>query len=226
MTTLITGTSRGIGLQLLKDYAAAGEPVIGTTRSGTGHEVDGAEILPLDVTNLSSFAALVRALSGRRIDLVVCNAGIFPDREERLADGYPPQMWADTFATNVTGVFLTVQNLLTNLQLSDVPKIAILSSQMGSDTRAAGREEFSGCYIYRASKAAVLNLGLNLANDLRHLGIAVGVYHPGWVRTEMGGHNAKIGVEEATAGLRARFSALSMHNTGCFETWDGQTHPY
>ncbi len=82
-------------------------------------------------------------------------------------------MWATSFATNVTGVFLSVQSLLAQLQTGKNAKIAIISSQMASDERAPG-----GSYIYRSSKAAALNLGRNLAVDLKGIGIAVGIYHP------------------------------------------------
>ena len=129
-------------------------------------------------------------------------------------------MWAQTFAANVTGVFLTIQALLPNLRAAG-GKVAIISSQMASDTTAPG-----GSYIYRASKAAALNLGRNLAADLRGEGIAVGIYHPGWVQTDMGGGAADITVDEAASGLCARFAALSLETTGCFETWDGRPHPY
>jgi len=56
-------------------------------------------------------------------------------------------------------------------------------------------------------------------------GIAVGIYHPGWVQTDMGGANATITVKQSAAGLFHRITALSMENTGCFETYDGQAHP-
>jgi NAD(P)-dependent dehydrogenase (short-subunit alcohol dehydrogenase family) len=100
-------------------------------------------------------------------------------------------------------------------------KIAIISSQMASSERAPG-----GSYIYRSSKAAVLNLGRNLASDLRDRGIAVGIYHPGWVVTDMGGAAADISVDQAVAGLVARFDALDLSRTGCFETWDGRPHAF
>ena len=121
---------------------------------------------------------------------------------------------------NVTGVFLSVQALLPQLRAGQ-GKIAIISSQMGSDERAPG-----GSYIYRSSKAAALNLGRNLAADFKDEGIAVGIYHPGWVRTDMGGAAAEISVEEAAVGLIARFEELSLDKTGCFETWDGRAHAY
>lgn len=214
MHIMITGANRGIGAELAALYSARGDDVTGTSRSG-------GDLPCLDVTNPESHAALARKLDGRPVDLLVCNAGVYPDKGQKLADGYPPEMWAEGFAVNVTGVFLTVQSLLPNLQGASAPRIAVISSQMASHARAPG-----GSYIYRASKAAALNLGRNLATDLKDLGIAVGIYHPGWVRTDMGGDAADISVEEAARGLAARFDALSMDSTGCFLTWDGQDHPY
>ena len=215
MTILITGANRGIGQALDQGYRARGETVIGTARAG---RAVGAHLL--DVTDPDSQAALARQLDGQPIDLLICNAGVYLDKGQALEGGYPAQMWADSFAANVTGVFLTVQNLLPNLRAAK-GKVAIISSQMASHTRAPG-----GSYIYRASKAAALNLGRNLATDLAPEGIAVGIYHPGWVRTDMGGASGEIDVTQARDGLMARFDALSMDTTGCFQTWDGRDHPY
>ena len=118
------------------------------------------------------------------------------------------------------GVFLTIQTLLPNLRAAH-GKIAIIASAMGSDARAPG-----GSYIYRASKAAALNLGRNLAADLRGEGIAVGIYHPGWVKTEMGGPAAEISTAQSVAGLAQRFAALDVTTTGCFESYDGTAIPF
>ena len=214
MRVLITGANRGIGAALDRAWRARGDEVLGTARGEP-------EYLHLDVTDPAQHRALAERLEGVALDLVVCNAGVYLDKGQNLASGYDADLWAQTFAVNVTGVFLTVQALLPNVQMAPNPKIAIISSQMGSDTRAPG-----GSYIYRSSKAAALNLGRNLATDLRGLGIAVGIYHPGWVRTDMGGGAADIGVDEAAAGLLARIDALSLDTTGCFETWDGRAHPF
>ena len=214
MHVVITGANRGIGQALDRTLRAQGHDVTGTSRAG-------GEFEPLDVTDSASTRALSHRLDSRPVDLLVCNAGVYLDKHENLADGYPAEMWAQTFAANVTGVFLTVQALLPNLQLSRAPKIAIISSQMASQERAPG-----GSYIYRASKAAALNLGRNLATDLRHIGIAVGIYHPGWVRTDMGGDTAEISVEESATGLATRFTELSLETTGCFQTWDARPHPF
>jgi NAD(P)-dependent dehydrogenase (short-subunit alcohol dehydrogenase family) len=160
-------------------------------------------------------------LADRPIDLLVCNAGVYLDKQEDLNEGYGADMWAATFAANVTGVFLSIQHMLPMLRLADAPKIAIISSQMASSTHAPG-----GSYMYRASKAAVLNMGRNMSTDLKPEGIAIGIYHPGWVQTDMGGETADISVDASVQGLALRFDALNMATTGCFETWDGRAHDY
>ncbi len=213
MNILITGATRGIGAGLAAHYKAQGHDVIGTGRSA------GADVT-LDVTQPPDHTAMAARLQGHAIDLLVCNAGVYLDKGEDLETGYAADLWAQTFAANVTGVFLTVQALLPNLRASAAPKIAIISSQMASHTRAPG-----GSFIYRASKAAVLNVGRNLASDLAG-DVPVGIYHPGWVQTDMGGSTAAITVDQSVAGLVGRFEALSHETTGCFETWDGQPHPY
>ncbi|MEL6684721.1 MAG: SDR family NAD(P)-dependent oxidoreductase [Pseudomonadota bacterium] len=216
MTIIITGANRGIGQALFDRYSDAGQDVIGTYRAPTKRAMH-----QLEVTDPASHAAFAAGLGDAQVDLLVCNAGIYEDKGQALTDGYPASMWAQGFATNVTGVFLSVQNLLPHLRRAGAAKIAIISSQMASHTRAPG-----GSYIYRASKAAALNLGRNLASDLKSGGIAVGIYHPGWVQTDMGTQSAEITVAECADGLMARFAALDLSNTGCFETWDGRAHAY
>ncbi|WP_299557506.1 SDR family NAD(P)-dependent oxidoreductase [uncultured Sulfitobacter sp.] len=214
MTIVITGATRGIGAGLAAHYRNAGLEVIGTGRSV-------AADLQLDVTQPASHNAMAAALGDKTVELLVCNAGVYLDKKDSLDSGYGADLWAQTFATNVTGVFLSVQALLPHLRRAGTPRIAIISSQMASSERASG-----GSYIYRASKAAALNLGRNLATDLRREGIAVGIYHPGWVQTDMGGGAADITVDDAVRGLVDRFAALNLAKTGCFETWDGRAHPY
>ncbi|MFT6676273.1 MAG: NAD(P)-dependent dehydrogenase (short-subunit alcohol dehydrogenase family) [Sulfitobacter sp.] len=214
MTIVITGASRGIGAGLAAHYRAAGQEVFGTARAATTE-------LQLDVTDPASQTAMGAVIGERAVDLLVCNAGVYLDKGHDLDAGYGADLWAQSFATNVTGVFLSIQALMPQLRRAKAGKIAIISSQMASDTRAPG-----GSYIYRASKAAALNLGRNLAVDLKREGIAVGIYHPGWVQTDMGGGAADITTDQAVSGLAARFAALSLETTGCFETWDGRAHPF
>ncbi|MCV2868057.1 SDR family oxidoreductase [Defluviimonas sp. WL0002] len=216
MDVLITGANRGIGAALHQAFQACGDTVHGTSRAAANE----AGLFQLDVTNSESVAGLGAAWKDRPLDLLVCNAGIYIDKGQDLGSGYPADAWADTFAVNVTGVFLTIQSLLPALR-SARGKVAILSSRMGSDTLAPG-----GSYIYRASKAAVLNLGRNLAADLRGDGIAVGIYHPGWVKTAMGGPGADVAPETSARDLVARFDELSLETTGCYLNHDGATIPF
>lgn len=215
MRVLITGASRGIGRALLDGLDARGDRVTGTARGADA----GPGWLRVDVADPMSVAAMGRAFGEEPLDLLVCNAGVYPDKGQRLADGYPAGLWAETFAVNVTGVFLCVQALLPAL-IRGRGKVAILSSRMGSQALAPG-----GSLIYRASKAAALNLGRNLAAELAPEGIAVGIYHPGWVRTAMGGAGADLAPEAAAAGLIARIDALSPATSGCFEDYAGAVIP-
>jgi len=219
---LITGAARGIGRGLAQGYAAAGARVTATHRPGgtPPAAIAGVAWAPLDVADPAGQRALAEAARGRPLDLLVCNAAIYPARADRLDDGFAAADWAGAFAVNVTGVFLTVQAHLPRLRAAR-GRVAILSSAMGSQARAPG-----GAYIYRATKAAVLNLGRNLAADLRAEGIAVGIYHPGWVQTEMGGPGAQIDVATSVAGLMARFAALDLADTGCFRNHDGTPIPF
>lgn len=213
MHVVITGANRGIGAKLLETYQNRGDRVTGTSRSG-------GDLAALDVTDPASVSAFAAGLKNDPIDLLICNAGVYLDKGHGLEDGYASDIWSKTFAANVTGVFLTIQNLLPNLRTAK-GKIAIMSSIMASDEMAPG-----GSYVYRSSKAAVLNLGRNLAVDLQGDGIAVGMYHPGWVQTDMGSAAADITVEESVSGLVQRFDVLGMGSTGVFETYAGQALPF
>lgn len=210
MTILVTGASRGIGHALALAYETAGRRVIRANRNPVGDQ------WRLDVTRPADFDALRDRLEGESLDLLVCNAGIYND--EASADAQrTAELWARTFAVNVTGAFLTVQACLPALRRGG-GKIALIGSAMGSDQRAPG-----GSYAYRASKAALLNLGRNLATDLD---LPVGIYHPGWVRTDMGGAGAEIDVRQSVAGLMQRFAELDTDSSGCFRAFDGSSVPF
>lgn len=211
MAVLITGANRGIGRGLYDHYADLKKDVIGTSRAGD------APFAQLDVVDPVSLNRLATDISDVPIDLLVCNAGVFLDKGRSLDDRYPPEMWAATFAANTTGVFQTIQALLPNLRSAENARIAIIASNMGSQARAHG-----GAYIYRASKAAALNIGRNLAKDLAPENIAVGIYHPGWVRTDMGGAEAAISVDQSVSGLAREFEKLNIASSGCFKDPDGQ----
>lgn len=214
---VITGASRGIGLALARAHAAAGWRVTGTHRGGA--DGDGINWVEADVTDAASLRAAALRVGGR-LDRLVCNAGVYPDKGQGGIEALSPGAMAAAFAVNVTGVAMTVQAFLPALRAAR-GQVAIIGSQMGSTARARG-----GSLAYRASKAAALNLGRNLAADLAGDGVVVGVYHPGWVRTDMGGAGADIGVDEAVPGLMARFDVLTPETSGVFEGWDGRAIPF
>ena len=221
---LITGASRGIGAEMARQAAARGDSVIATMREpATADLPEGIERHRLDVRSEAGQLQLALEIGNRPIDLLICNAGVFQGRGGIEDGAFDTAAWENTLMTNVAGVFFTIRTFLPHLRAAranGTPRIAVISSQMGATGRAPGSH-----YAYRASKAAATNLAANLATDLRAEGIAVGAWHPGWVRSDMGGEAAEISVEQSATGLLAEFDALDMARTGCFRTWDGRDHP-
>jgi NAD(P)-dependent dehydrogenase (short-subunit alcohol dehydrogenase family) len=221
-TVLITGANRGVGLALARAVAARGDAVVGTARrpAAAADLAAVAEVHGLDVTDPASCAALAAALGDRPVDLLVCNAGALIGRGGVDDPTYDAEAFRAVLMANVAGPFFTTRALSPALRRAGGAKVAIISSLMGSSTAAKGTS-----YLYRASKAAATNIALNLAVELRPAGIAVGAWHPGWVRTDMGGQGADISAEESAAGLLARFDALSIATSGVFEDYRGVPIP-
>ena len=221
-TILIAGASRGIGLEMARQAKARGDTVFATARGGEGAarlmEI-GAEVMRCDVTDEDALNAAAAGI-GAAIDLLVCNAGVYRGRGSLDAEDSGADAWSDVLMTNVAGPFLTARAFLPKIAAPG-GKITIISSKMGSSAMAPGNG-----YLYRASKAAASNVACNLAAELKDRGIAVGSYHPGWVRTDMGGSNADVSAEDSAAGLLARFDALSLGTTGVFEDYAGQPIPF
>ncbi|MEM8823873.1 MAG: SDR family NAD(P)-dependent oxidoreductase [Pseudomonadota bacterium] len=205
MRALVTGASRGIGAAMLVEGRERGHDVLGTSRDGAHG------LLRLDVTD-TGLQTDCAAATGP-IDALICNAGVYLDKGQSFSDLTAATLSA-TFAANVTGVTLTVQAQLRNL--SKGGRIAVIASAMGQQSGAGGN-----AFAYRASKAAAINLALNLAQTLRPQGIAVAAYHPGWVRTDMGGPGASLSVEQSARGLWDRIDALDLDASGAFLNHDG-----
>lgn len=227
-TILIAGAGRGIGLELARQAIARGDRVIATARqhdqaSPLRALIDaapGSRLEELDVVDPVSCAALAATLADEQIDALICNAGVFEGRGGIDDPSHTLDAWSRTLMTNAAGPFFVIRALRGLLKRPGA-RIGIVSSKMGSQQVAGG-----GGYAYRASKAAAINLARNLAHDLAPEGIAVAAWHPGWVRTDMGGSGADISTQQSAAGLLARLDALTPEKTGTFETYDGETIPW
>ena len=220
-TVFIIGASRGIGREMARQAKARGDRVVVSVRTGAAAVeleplVD--QVVTFDATDEDAMQAVAGNLGP--VDLLVCNAGVYRGRGAIEAPDSGLDAWSDVLLTNVAGPFLAARAFLGNV-LQAQGKIVIVSSKMGSSSLAPG-----GAYLYRASKAAATNLACNLASELKAQGIAVGSYHPGWVRTDMGGDAADISVEESASGLLGRFDALSLATSGVFEDYAGHAIPF
>jgi NAD(P)-dependent dehydrogenase (short-subunit alcohol dehydrogenase family) len=228
-TVVITGANRGIGLAMTRHYASRGDRVIALTRDPAASTelaqiAKGSTAIGIhaaDVTDEASLAAAAKAAGATAVDIVVCNAGIMSSRGGLAAPGYDAAEWQRVLMTNVAGPFFTARAFLPGLKKAKAGKLAIISSMMGSSTQASGN-----VYGYRASKAAAANLGANLAVELKGLGIAVGIFHPGWVSSDMGGASAPVTPAASAKGLVARIDTLSLATSGVFEDFQGQPYAF
>ncbi len=211
--SLITGANRGIGLELCRQLAQRGDTVVAICRkSSNGLDELGVRVESgVDVTDDQSLSALRQRLDEAKIDLLVNNAGIGEFGELDSIDFGSVQRQIEV---NAIGP-LRVTNALLPL-LHQGSKVAIITSRMGS----IADNTSGGLYGYRMSKAAVNAAGVSLAHDLRSLGIAVALLHPGMVSTEMTSGQG-IPPAESVRGLLARIEALTLATSGHF--WHATT---
>ena len=228
-TVVITGANRGIGLELVRCYLNdGGWQVIASCRNPDGADALKAlsannaqlEIAQLDVSDAGSIAAFKTELGARTIDVLVNNAGIIGgDKQSFGSIDYDD--WMHTILVNSLSPIRVTEALIDNVRQSENGKIVSISSQLG-----AMQYQTRGRYAYNTSKAALNRALTLLANELRAENIAVGMYHPGWVQTDMGGAAADITPPESAAGLFNCFNALSLETTGEFKNWNGTTHAW
>jgi NAD(P)-dependent dehydrogenase (short-subunit alcohol dehydrogenase family) len=228
-TVLVTGANRGIGLEFVRQYAADGADVIACCRDPSaaselkalvGASGGNVRVMKLDVASEGDISALKTALGGQPIDILINNAGISgPLRQS--ADDIDLEGWLETFRVNTVAPVVVSQALHANLRAGAGKKLAAITSQLGSTASNGGQR-----YAYRSSKAALNNAMRGLSQDWARDGIAVGIYHPGWVRTDMGGASAPVTPEASVRGLRQRIAELNPATSGAYVDYSGTPLPW
>jgi NAD(P)-dependent dehydrogenase (short-subunit alcohol dehydrogenase family) len=223
-TWLVTGANRGIGLELARQAAAAGHRVFATARNPSaaadlaalkGHVVP----LALETTDEASFIAAKQHIGDVALDVVVANAGEMGPKRQSASD-MDFEGFQRVLAVNALGPLRTLQAFLPNLERAR-GKFAVVSSLMGSIEQGGSHQ-----LAYSASKAAVNRVMRGAAGELKSKGIAIGIYSPGWVRTDMGGSNAQLRVDQSVGGLMKRIGELDLASSGQFINWDGKSLPW
>jgi len=229
-TVLITGANRGLGLEFCRQYAKAGWEVLACCRnSEQAVELNSfatenlhVQVCQIDVLDRNSIDILANDLKGTTIDILIANAGVYGDSRGHALGNLEYTDWINTLETNVLGVVKVAEAFLPNLKNSQKPCIAALSSQMGSiEDNGSG-----GSILYRSSKAALNAAMKSLSIDLQNDNIGVLIFHPGWVKTDMGGPHALIDSKTSVCGMIKQISEFKMSKTGRFIKYDGTQLPW
>ena len=216
---VITGANRGIGLAMCTHFKAQGDKVFALCRNSSTdlEELNVNVIEGIDVASDIGVDNMVAALSNVDIDVLVCNAGIL--RDESLS-----QLNVDTireqFEINALAPLRVVATLQANL--NEGAKVALITSRMGSisDNTSGGR------YGYRMSKAALNAAAMSLSHDLASKKIAVGIYHPGYVQTEMVNYGGDISASDSAKKLVGLINQLTQDQSGVFKHSNGSVLPW
>ena len=229
---LITGTSRGIGLEFTRQYLAAGNTVFAVARNvGPDTKLGGLKrdfsdrlhLIRGDVTNAADRTAVVAAVSAvtDHLDLFVNNAGIYTDdRESDDLANVTEKALVDALATNSIAPVLLTKELTPLLAKAKAPKAAYISSLMGS-IEDNGR---GGAYAYRMSKVALNIFVKSLSRDFpAWITLAL---HPGWVATDMGSEEAPTSPTESVTGLVRVIAQATSKDSGAFIDYEGDRLPW
>ncbi len=223
IVALVTGANKGIGFETARQLAQKGITVL----LGARDKVKGEEaakklrdesldvrFLPVDVNDQKTHDAAAKFIEEEfgRLDILINNAGIVEDYDVPASAGTLDR-WRKTFETNVFNLVALTQTLLPLIKKSQAGRIVNLSSSMGS---LKLNREASSSTAYNASKAAVNMLTINLANELKDTPIIVNSADPGWVKTEMGGANALLAVEDGAKTSIALATLPADGDTGKF----------
>ena len=234
-TVLITGSSRGLGLEMVKQYAEKGWKVIATCRTPTvakalkevSTEFANIIIEELDVTDHVEIENLAERYSDVPIDVLINNAGIFGPVAMQTLKDLDYKTFTEVMSVNVYGPLKMSQSFADNLIASEQKKIVTITSGLGS---MALTEKNGGYYFYRISKAGANIVGRTLAADLREQGILIGLFNPGIVDTEFGRDTGYAGPRlktDVAVGALMRFvENLNADNAAMMFNYDGKPMPW
>ena len=236
-TVLITGANSGIGLEHVRQYAAAGVDVIACCRNPTAAEALQAiaeahpgkvRIETVSVNDAASVAALAERLKGVAIDILINNAGTFgpiplPEgMAHQNLTGMNYDIWQDILLTNVVSPFRVTAALIENIKASQRKIVVMMSSGLAS----IAANTMGGSHAYRSSKAALNMLAKGLGVELKADGVTVMAMAPGWTRTALGGADAPYSVEDSVAGQQKVIAGLGLEHTGKFIDLHGAEQPW
>jgi NAD(P)-dependent dehydrogenase (short-subunit alcohol dehydrogenase family) len=212
---VIVGGSRGIGLELVKQYQAAGHHVVAMCRNASKALTQtGCEIVEhIDVSDDALVQSIAASTPVDSIDILIHNSGILEPDNLNSIDF---DSMRRHFDVNSLGALRTVLGLQSKLKNGS--KVGIVSSRVGSIDDNSG----SNNYAYRVSKTSVNMVGKCLSIDLKEAGVAVALLHPGYVRTEMTGNNGLIDADEAASGMIKRMEELTLDTSGIFVHSSGE----
>jgi len=218
-TVVITGANRGIGLAMVRQFKKIGFDVYALCRTPSLEltQLDVAIIDGIDVATDIGRQKMISHLSNIQIDILINNAGIL--RDESL-DTINSDTILEQFMVNALAPLQVVDALHDNLVNGS--KVAMITSRMGSiaDNGSGGR------YGYRMSKAALNAASMSLAKDLASDEISVGIYHPGWVQTDMVAGTGDISAEVSANRIIELILLQDMSQTGVFKHSNGEQLPW
>jgi NAD(P)-dependent dehydrogenase (short-subunit alcohol dehydrogenase family) len=224
-TVLITGASRGLGLEFTKLYAARGDRVLACARTPDALARLEGDIHPhrLEVTDYEAVKALARKLDGEAIDILICNAGIGGERGSNAQDlgTFDPVLWRQIFEVNTLAPLMMAEAFAGHVARSRERKLIAITSILGSLASNNG-----GRYFYRASKTALNMEWSCLAHELGPRGIICVALHPGWVQTDMGGPAAPLSIDQSVPAMVRTIAGFKPSDNGRFIQYDGGELPW
>ena len=225
----ITGTTRGIGLELTRQFLDTGSKVFAGARDTESDALqslkatygDQLQLLTLDVTDNTQITKAAATLAGQPLGLLINNAGLFRSRSDDV-ESLSHETWLQEFHVNAIAPFMVTRALRGNLAAAENALVAMISSKMGS----MADNTSGGAYSYRSSKAALNAVTVSLSSDLAKDGTRVVALHPGWVRTDMGGDSAPVDAPASASGLRKVMLGIDDAQNGHFFDYSGASIPW